>query len=64
MGNALWASKLDGKMSDYQNSAFIIRKLYGYEDGIEDARVVNTGFIIAKNKLFNDINGAERFKNR
>jgi len=36
--------KIDKKMLDYLNSAYKILHLYGYYDGIDDARVVKLGF--------------------
>ncbi|MDR2232540.1 MAG: DUF5618 family protein [Tannerella sp.] len=37
-------SKVDKKMLDYLNSAYMILHLSGYYDGINDARVVKVGF--------------------
>ena len=37
-------SKIDKKLLDYLNSAYKILHLWGYYDGIEDARVVIAGF--------------------
>ena len=56
--------KYDKKMLDYLNGAYKILHLYGYYDGIEDARVVSAGFdnahkIIDKIKP-TGINGSER----
>jgi hypothetical protein len=36
--------KLDRKMLDYLNSAYKILHLFGYYDGVEDARVIKVGF--------------------
>ena len=40
--------KLDRKMLNYLNSAYKTLHLWGYYDGIEDARVVKAGFDNAK----------------
>ena len=37
-------TKIDKKMLDYLNSAYEVLHLWGYYDGIGDARVVNAGF--------------------
>ena len=37
-------TKIDKKMLDYLNNAYEILHLWGYYDGIKDARVVNAGF--------------------
>ena len=36
--------KIDRKMLNHVNNAYMILHLYGYYDGIEDVRVVNAGF--------------------
>ena len=39
--------KLDRKLMDYLNSAYKILHLFGYYDGIENAKVVKEGFDVA-----------------
>jgi len=57
--------KLDRKMLDYLNSTYKILHLFGYYDGIEDARVVKAGFDDAKTiiKKIKPSNGTSTMNN-